>query len=340
LNVLKQHKNNIEPVQLRKIAIQYVTNYWRTIRNIVEGGTLEYASIGGQTLDEEISQQGFRWTSPPSSHLELSSEFYDSNITAYRKSVNGSDQIKRLIEEFRVVLQQISLPEFTTDSIVNSDKNGIYPNNNDSSALLSACRIASSYADQSLKFLVDQVSDRSAFILRRASEISKRFMTKSKNNKSIRDDDFSNYSYYFDSFVHENFNLFVDEMSEKFKNQAREEFYSATTLFWDFKLNPTLSSNSKNVNELADEVFEVIKDRIIRKVILLICNYFIFSITENLYGWDEIPYKIHTLSDSDLLQLFESDRQYQLILEKEEKLLKQYKSVEEKEIAIFGELIL
>jgi len=89
LSELMKEKRNIEPKQLRKVAIQYFFEYWNILKQLFEGGTIEFSSIGGQTLEEEVDQIGFMWEAPLILGLDLSrdflgkSHFYCSKITCF-----------------------------------------------------------------------------------------------------------------------------------------------------------------------------------------------------------------------------------------------------------------
>jgi len=219
------------------------------------------------------------------------------------------------------------LREVTKDDIVAAvGRNGV--NEINPNLILAACHIAEDYAEEAFKPLIFQVSERAHYLMNRQAWVAPRILEK---RGLIHKD-----SYFFHSFVRKIFMEFVDTMVSQFKNVCLQEFYSPVTLYWDFYLDPVLKSKSKNVADLAKEIFEVIKERITRKIVLMTCNYFIFSITEKLYGWNEIQLQIHSLSDQELLNLFQIAQKSTLLQAEEAQLQRALKTCEDQEILLYG----
>jgi len=346
---LNKEKEKIEPKELRKIGIQYFFEYWNILRQIFEGGTIEFASIGGQTLDEETSHIGFQWQVPLELGLDLSRDFWENSISTSKKSLVGSDQFKRLIEEMNNLIGDIYIPEVSAEVILSSLGKHLITDT-DINPLKSVCDIVHSFLEYSLKPIVVQVAERANYIMKRSSIIAKRYMEKKRKNlilpkpkisyvssdikSNLNEDD----SYFFHSFVKENFIEFSDRMHQMFLQHCLDEFYGSSTLLWSY----TKSHGKGKIDDIihsSNEIFQIEKERITNKMILLLCNYFIFSVTDNLYGWEQIPHKVHLLNDSELIDLFQIEIKSNSIDQDEQRVKSQMKNIEEKEMQLFGEFI-
>jgi len=109
-----------------------------------------------------------------------------------------------------------------------------------------------------------------------------------------------------------------------------DEFYSTRTIYWELTsdkpdrnlpLERTDIDDTKTaVVELATHIFNELRDRITKNVLLKFYNFFLVPMQGEL--WTEIQGKVGTLSDSALEQIFE-------VSSTREKLNQQIRALEE-----------
>eukprot|EP01112_Ceratiomyxa_fruticulosa_P015981 TRINITY_DN4787_c0_g1_i1.p1 TRINITY_DN4787_c0_g1~~TRINITY_DN4787_c0_g1_i1.p1 ORF type:complete len:740 (-),score=173.13 TRINITY_DN4787_c0_g1_i1:40-2259(-) len=129
---------------------------------------------------------------------------------------------------------------------------------------------------------------------------------------------------YFTHSVKEMYYRFVDQISTTCKAKCMDEFYCSRLLYWEVTqmsdksgdlrrlLNANLGNSSgpdnqeavcKTVHQLANYIFEDVKQRITRNILLKCYNFFLLPMQNAL--WGEVQGKITILSDQMLEELFE-----------------------------------
>jgi hypothetical protein len=112
----------------------------------------------------------------------------------------------------------------------------------------------------------------------------------------------------------------------------------------------------KDVVAFATEIFTEIRDRILKKSIMTMCDCFIFSVyafnrnlfrcadwsfrLEKRYGLEDIQTELGTASESELKHLFEVSRHVQAIEKLEDEQQEELWKLEDQEILIYGQSML
>lgn len=135
--------------------------------------------------------------------------------------------------------------------------------------------------------LIEQLTSRAVYIMRRLTDIAERILESRKR----RPEDISNVSVedtdqypYFTYHVKDLYFKFVDNVAKTCKEKCMDEFYSTRTIYWDLteyseKTLPLDRSGQEDtkkvVLELAKQLFETLKTRITKNVMLKFYNFFL-----------------------------------------------------------------
>jgi len=118
---------------------------------------------------------------------------------------------------------------------------------------------------------------------------------------------------YFTYAVKDLFNKFVDTTAEECRKKCKDEFFCTRLIHWEltnldgksltFPKGDNKDEVKKAVVELATNLFNKIRDRICKSVLLKSYNYFLVPMQTEV--WSEIQGNITSLSDDQLQELFE-----------------------------------
>jgi len=92
----------------------------------------------------------------------------------------------------------------------------------------------------------------------------------------------------------------------------------------------------KSAVNLCKQLFNNIKEKILRQIVLMICNWFIFSVLDKCQKFEEIEASVSVLSSSELEDLFQSKKAFEALKIQRERLLEQlatYQTKEQSEIS-------
>jgi hypothetical protein len=164
--------------------------------------------------------------------------------------------------------------------------------------------------------LIEQLTNRAVYIFKRLTDIAEKVL-ESRKKKWLEDlsggvEDIDRYPY-FTYHVKDLYYKFVDMSSKLCKEKCMDEFYSTRTIYWDLTseyvdrnlpLERTDQEDTKTaVVNLSTDIFNELRDRITKNVLLKFYNFFLVPVQNDL--WNEIQGKVNCLSDSALEQIFE-----------------------------------
>jgi len=125
-------------------------------------------------------------------------------------------------------------------------------------------------------------------------------------------DDLEKYPY-FTYHVKDLYNKFIDNTAKLCKEKCMDEFYSTRTIYWDLTSEYAdrsmplerndLEDTKASVVHLSTELFNELRDRITKNVLLKFYNFFLVPMQSEL--WNEIQGKVNCLGDASLEQIFE-----------------------------------
>jgi hypothetical protein len=125
-------------------------------------------------------------------------------------------------------------------------------------------------------------------------------------------DELENYPFFTHS-VKDLYFKFVDETAVQCKKKCVDEFVSTRLIFWEatnldgkslnFGKNDKKEEVVKAVSKLANDLFDKIRSRTVKNILLKSYNYFLIPMQTDL--WGEIQGNITCLGDEELQELFE-----------------------------------
>lgn len=134
--------------------------------------------------------------------------------------------------------------------------------------------------------LIEQLTSRAVYILKRLTDVAERIMEgrKKRADDGFSVDDIEQYPY-FTYHVKDLYFKFVDSVAKVCKDKCLDEFYSTRTIYWEMTENEKVlnlpqaeksaDETRKLVIEQAKNLFEMIKDRIEKNVKLKFYNFFL-----------------------------------------------------------------
>jgi len=165
--------------------------------------------------------------------------------------------------------------------------------------------------------LIDVLTGRAIYIMRRLTDITEKIL-EGRKKKWLEDmgqsvDDLDRYPY-FTYHVKDLYYKFIENTSKICKEKCMDEFYSTRTIYWELtseyadramplERNEFDESKTAVVVHLATELFNELRDRITKNVMLKFYNFFLVPMQNEL--WNEIQGKVNCLADTSLEQIFE-----------------------------------
>jgi len=313
ISELEKQLQSLDASKLRSIASNYVVNFLQVIERLIAGTSEGNPAVNGQSLDEEKNAHGDGdWVDLYNRVIRFEPEEW--NIPYWDNKLYGGQQFERLLSEYRAVSEHTEISEVTMDDVATAA--GINKLNNIPNYSWAASDLAQQKSQEAFVPLIEQMTNRAVYIMKRLTEISEKVL-ESRKKKWMEDlnasvDDIDRYPY-FTYHVKDLFYKFVDVTAKTCKEKCMDEFYSTRTIYWELTSeyadrNLPLERNDQDdtktaVVKLATDIFNLLRDRITSNVLLKFYNFFLVPMQHEL--WTEIQGKVNCLSDSALEQIFE-----------------------------------
>jgi len=240
-------------------------------------------------MREELDEQVFT-----STEWEL-----PRNVTVplQNSKIYGGQQFERLFFEFRAIISNINPDENDINSM---------PPIQDKLFLTTACESVGSKTEEILVPLIDQLIERTSFIMKRIPTIADVILMgkESKHNRLQLDID-PKLFLPVAGHLKDLFNSYVDKIAKSCRSQCMEEFYSTKTLVWDISQKVTLEGTHRSEKEVFSDIFLSITERIASNVIRKIYNFFLVPFM-NVDLWKEIQTHYFTIDKFTLDEILES----------------------------------
>jgi len=329
---------------LRSIANEYVVNFLQCIQNLISGTSEGNPLVNGQTLSaEKLGHGDGEWRNAQNGVIPVDPEAY--SIPYWNSKLYGGHQFERLLAEFRSVAKNCKIEEPSMDDVATAA--GINKMNNVPNYNWAASDLAQQKSVEVLVPLIKQLSSRAVYVLKRLSSIANTIL-KSKTTTSLSTpSDISDTTQY-PFFVHhikELYESFIDNQAKVCQAKCLDEFYSTRTIYWhiteipsdaelkiDLAPAPDPEEAKKQVAEKSQAVFNSLRDRIVKNVLLKFYNFFLVPIQTKL--WNAIHGQISTLSLEELEAKFEVEATANRLKEEEKRLEEELKKFIEQE-AVF-----
>jgi len=315
----------------RVLASDYSMLYLKTLRGLVHGTIDGTPAVNGQSLEQEKTMCGVdgEWVDgngyPISSGIGVEVPMQDNRLY-------GGQQFERLLSEFRVVANNIPIPELSVDDIT-SGSGGIPSLRNAPTSAWAASDLARQKTQEIFEPLVQQLGRRASYVLKRLSEITESIIEEQRRGTDGDDENncenFEDYTY-FVHFVRDKFTTFIDSAVEHTVALCLEEFYSTRTVCWDLSESHAAEGVEEgNVKALATVVFDNLRKRIVGNVVLKFYQNLIVPLDNDL--WENLQREVSDLADDTLKQLFGADSVIEAINAKKTDFAKQFEEISKKD---------
>lgn len=291
--------NSLRPLEGRNDAVQYVTKFCTFIEHLMEGG-LSVASLfpkDGCTLSEEKESCNFFSWPTSTSTIDFNSEEFIQKIEQSHSLLYGSSQMKRLLREFKAMIDEFSLGEIDNldiESALGPRSNQTNPDN-----ALAACSIVRQRTQEDFQPLVQGLVQRAAHILRLSRMMVENYMSLS-----------AQYPSQLISAVKDLFDDFVEKSLAEAQKKISDEFHTTNTLHWYYKA--TMNPN-EDVPALAKELYRTTKQQISSRALLILVGHFVLSITERSTEWQNIIVAVASYNSDEIEEFCDfSQRKTQL----------------------------
>jgi predicted nucleic acid-binding protein len=308
---VEKQLSSLDSAKLRALSTNYVVSFLQTIEKLISGTSEGNPAVNGQSLEEEKNAHGDGdWVDLYNRVIRFEPEEW--GVPLWEHKLYGGQQFERLLAEFSSVVRNTHITEITPDDVATAT--GINKLNNIPNYAWTAADLAQHKSQDALIPLIEQLTSRAVYILKRLTDVAERIMEgrKKRADDGFSVDDIEQYPY-FTYHVKDLYFKFVDSVAKACKDKCLDEFYSTRTIYWEMTENEKVlnlpqaeksaDETRKLVIEQAKNLFEMIKDRIEKNVKLKFYNFFLLPIQTEL--WNEIQGKITCLPDATLEQVFE-----------------------------------
>jgi len=307
----------------RILASDYSMLYLKTLHGLLHGTIDGTPAVNGQSLEQEKTMCGIdsEWVDGTGCPVASTGEPFETPMQDNR--IYGGQQFERLLSEFRLVAEHIPVPEISVDDITTGGGAGIPSLRNAPNSVWAASDLARQKTQEIFEPLVQQLGRRASYVLKRLSEIAESIIDEQRRGNGSDDssDSLEDYTY-FVHFVRDKFTTFIDATVESTVALCLDEFYSTRTVCWDVAESHIADDvEDGNVKALATAIFDNIRKRIIRNVLLKFYQNLIVPLDTEL--WESLQREVSNLTDDNLKQLFGADSVVQAIEDRKGDLTKQ-----------------
>jgi len=340
LKNIQQKYSLLENYKLRATASNYVMNFLQDLEKLITGTLEGYPAQNGQTLEEEkYHEDTGNWLDANNRPIRFNPQ--DWNIPYWDSKLYGGQQFERLLAEFKAVADHTQLTEVNIHEVATAA--GPNKFNNPNNYAWAASDIAQKRAQKSFNPLIKQLFRRALFIMKRLVDIAD-FMMKNRLKEEERARNFSNGAPqlsniedfpFFTNYVKHLFVQFVEEVAGNALSKCMDEFYCTRIIYWEYVkfavdgLPANERDTKKLVEVLAKKLFNDIRQRITKNVLLKCYNFFLVPLQTEL--WGETQGKVTALSDEEIEELFEVQATKQKYHQQEEKFKAELKTLREQE---------
>ncbi|EFA84098.1 dynamin like protein [Heterostelium album PN500] len=330
LSDLQKQSASLDSTMLRAVASNYTVTFLQITEKLLAGTSEGNPSVNGQTLDEEKQQQGDGgdWVDLYNRPIKFDAEEW--GIPYWNSKLYGGQQFERLMGEFKAVCDNTKITEVTLDDVATAS--GINKLNNIPNYAWAACDLAQQKSQDALVPLIEQLCERAVYIMKRLADVTDKVIDSRKKNRvtstAIRAFDIENIDQYpyFTHHVKDLFYKFIEHSAKVCKEKCMDEFYSTRTIYWELTEHPDQSlpflrtdhqDTKSTVELLTTQLFDTIRKRITKNVLLKFYNFFLVPMQTDL--WTEIQGKITCLANESLEQIFEVNATKEQLKEDEKK---------------------
>lgn len=229
LEVIRKELERKNVEHLKSGVFSYCHAFVCLIQKLLQGTIIGNPDIYGQTLSEEkLSSDLIDWSLPPESDFDFDIEIENGHLKLY-----GGAQFSRLLNEFEFVAHSREFPKITSNEIASSLGSTIRGGHGVNSLESAASDIVQIKLINVLRPLIDILSKRTAYILKRLFDISLEILTSDQMSVSVSESETYRLLSVYPNFVgklKEVYSDFVDDIEHHSKLKLREDFDTFTKI--------------------------------------------------------------------------------------------------------------
>eukprot|EP00007_Cunea_sp_BSH-02190019_P007876 CAMPEP_0174243368 /NCGR_PEP_ID=MMETSP0417-20130205/31414_1 /TAXON_ID=242541 /ORGANISM="Mayorella sp, Strain BSH-02190019" /LENGTH=809 /DNA_ID=CAMNT_0015322881 /DNA_START=39 /DNA_END=2468 /DNA_ORIENTATION=+ len=321
LSVVQKELEDLSCSSFRQIATKYSVDFLQVIRKLLDGTSEGNPAVTGQTLEEEKKDHGdAEWYTASGAALKFEPGDEKWKVPYWNNRIYGGQQFERMLCEFKTVVEHTEFPALSMDQIATAAGYGRLNNVPDFG--WAASDLAQQIARESLSPLIDQVTSRAVYIMGRLVDITQLILESRRRNSpevvlgsgGLSEDSVANAAQYqyFTYYIKSLYTDFIERTAKEVQAKCMDEFHSTATIHWGLtafndKIRiPTGAEDEDTahaVSTLSLAIFEGLRSRICKNVLLKFYNFFFVPIKTDL--WNHIHTGVTTMDDKTLEQRFE-----------------------------------
>jgi len=296
-------------------------DFLQSIEKLIDGTLEGNPAQNGETLEEQDDRSNATSWQDSEHHPVVPKE----KVPYADSKLYGGQQFERLLTQFKLIAEAQVLKDIAIDDVATTLGASKLTTVSDYAWMASDLTFRAT--NKLLKPLVDQLFERAEYIMKRLVTISDR-MLESRRKKmakragvassqdSVLLETMNDYPF-FTNTVKDLYYAFIENTSKACRDRAMDEFYDSKLIYWEattFNITtadlPGLGKKQADANEvreavekLASKLFDEMRNRIVKNIMLKTYNYFLVPMQTSL--WGEVQSEVTCFSDAKLEELFE-----------------------------------
>eukprot|EP01088_Endostelium_zonatum_P008628 TRINITY_DN21785_c0_g1_i1.p1 TRINITY_DN21785_c0_g1~~TRINITY_DN21785_c0_g1_i1.p1 ORF type:complete len:709 (-),score=160.49 TRINITY_DN21785_c0_g1_i1:159-2285(-) len=349
ISVVMEQLQSMEPSRIRTTATNYAMSFLQNLEKLIKGTLEGIPNQNGQTLQDELDEdESGAWVDVEYKPVKVEADW---NIPYSENKLYGKQQFERLLSQFHAVAEHIEMGPISHDDIAcasGPNKTTTY-----SGFAWSASDLAQRRSRKIMLPLVNQLYEKSMYILKRLVNVVDKMMSTSKkatakrqnttasSTKTPREESFLDFPYYTNA-VKELYFSFVEQTARSCLDKCKDDFYCTQIVYWDMvnfsshqfpkeSFNLEIYEQQEEVIELSKIIFKDVQKRITLNILLKFHSNFFMPIQNDL--WGAVQGKVTSLDDEALVELFQVQANKSTLMQRRNTLTetqKKYGTLEEK----------
>ena len=348
ISVAMEQLQSMEPFRIRTTATNYAMSFLQNLEKLIKGTLEGIPNQNGQTLLDELDEEeSGSWADVDYKSIKMDPEW---NIPYAENKLYGKQQFERLLSQFHAVAEHVEMGHISHDDIACAS--GPNKTTTCSGFAWSASDLAQRRSRKIMMPLVNQLYEKSIYILKRLVNVVDKMMSSTKKSnakrqnstaatKTPREEAYLDFPYYTNAVKELYFN-FVEHTAKTCLEKCKDDFYCTQIVYWDMvnfsshqfpkeTFNLEIYEQQEEVIELSKIIFKDLQKRITLNILLKFHSNFFMPIQNDL--WGAVQGKVTSLDDEALVELFQVQANKSTLMERRNTLTetqKRYVSLEER----------
>ena len=325
--VREQRERLASPALFRVRAAAYTAAFLRRLRALVAGSACANPALCGQTSAEERAAAAANGAWADAEGRALAVRYAEWGVPNWQSKVYGGQQLERLLAEFAALCSHVTGDVITDDDVIIAIGTPALGGGNGGSYRVraeAACALACRRAEGALAPLIAQLCERATYVMKRLAPIAARLISecddlkmstlKNEGLEEVKEDS------RFVHFVCERYAALIDAEGARCAEMCAQEFHSVGAVCFAMVEEVPRGSEEEEeeeeengekeavaaVREMEGRVFEKIRERVVRNVVLRVYNGLVVPMEGEL--WAGLQKEVGEIGDEAVEGLFEAQR--------------------------------